>query len=193
MQTVKARGNIQNVTLGKSEARGAKSSALGPGRDGVEVLVQAARRWETVWICISSWAGLQAHPEETPQARRVGGRVGGSFHLCLGALFFPLLPGSSTAHLLLWPLGPFLFLCCSQLPFLLWLLGVACGILAPRPGIKPVPSAVEVRSLNHWTARGVPPTSFLIQDPERSPSAERAALTSHPLFGSHPGCPSSAT
>ena len=32
------------------------------------------------------------------------------------------------------------------------------GILSvvPRPGIEPVPPAVEARSLNHWTAREVP-------------------------------------
>ena len=32
----------------------------------------------------------------------------------------------------------------------------ACGCLDPRPGIEPVPLALEVRSLNHWTAREVP-------------------------------------
>ena len=32
----------------------------------------------------------------------------------------------------------------------------ACGILVPRPGIEPVPPAVEAWSLNHWTAREVP-------------------------------------
>ena len=31
----------------------------------------------------------------------------------------------------------------------------ACGILVPRPGIEPIPPAVEARSLNHWTAREV--------------------------------------
>ena len=31
----------------------------------------------------------------------------------------------------------------------------ACWILAPLPGIKPMPPAVEVWSLNHWTAREV--------------------------------------
>ena len=30
--------------------------------------------------------------------------------------------------------------------------------LRSRPGIEPVPPAVEVQSLNHWTAREVPPT-----------------------------------
>ena len=29
---------------------------------------------------------------------------------------------------------------------------VSCGILAPRPGIKPAPPALEARSPNHWTA-----------------------------------------
>ena len=32
----------------------------------------------------------------------------------------------------------------------------ACRILVPRPGIEPVPSAVEAWSLNHWTTREVP-------------------------------------
>ena len=31
-----------------------------------------------------------------------------------------------------------------------------CRILAPRPGIKPKPLAVETPSINHWTAREVP-------------------------------------
>ena len=33
---------------------------------------------------------------------------------------------------------------------------VACGILVPRPGIKPTPLALEEWSLNHWTSREVP-------------------------------------
>ena len=36
----------------------------------------------------------------------------------------------------------------------------ACGILAPGPGIKPVPPALEVQSLNHWTSREVPSSIF---------------------------------
>ena len=32
----------------------------------------------------------------------------------------------------------------------------ACGILVPQPGIRPVPSALEAQSLNHWTVRKVP-------------------------------------
>ena len=31
----------------------------------------------------------------------------------------------------------------------------ACRILVPRPGNKPLPSAVEVWSLNHWTTKEV--------------------------------------
>ena len=31
-----------------------------------------------------------------------------------------------------------------------------CGILVSRPGIEPLAPAVEVQSLNHWTAREVP-------------------------------------
>ena len=29
------------------------------------------------------------------------------------------------------------------------------GILVPRPGMEPVPRAVEAQSLNHWKAREV--------------------------------------
>ena len=32
----------------------------------------------------------------------------------------------------------------------------ACGILVPWPGMKPTPPALEVQSLNHWSARQVP-------------------------------------
>ena len=38
----------------------------------------------------------------------------------------------------------------------------ACGILIPRPGIEPMPPAVEVHSPNHWTAMEVPYSIFLI-------------------------------
>ena len=34
-----------------------------------------------------------------------------------------------------------------------WLHHTACAILVSRPGIKPVLSAVEAWSVNHWTAR----------------------------------------
>ena len=37
----------------------------------------------------------------------------------------------------------------------------ACGILVPWPGIEPVPPALEVQSLNHWTTREVPGHSLL--------------------------------
>ena len=37
-----------------------------------------------------------------------------------------------------------------------WPHHAACGILVPRAGIKPVPSALEAQSLNHWSAREVP-------------------------------------
>ena len=40
-----------------------------------------------------------------------------------------------------------------------WPLLKACGILVPQPGMEPTPPAVEaleVLSLNHWTALEVP-------------------------------------
>ena len=41
------------------------------------------------------------------------------------------------------------------------LCNTACGILVPRPGIKPMPPAVEAQSLNHWTTRGICPGPIL--------------------------------
>ena len=44
----------------------------------------------------------------------------------------------------------------SRLIFFFGLCCAACGILIPRPGIKPVPPAVKARSPNHWTTREFP-------------------------------------
>ena len=38
--------------------------------------------------------------------------------------------------------------------YFFWPCCVACGIF-PRPGIEPVPRALGVWNLNHWTAREV--------------------------------------
>ena len=50
-----------------------------------------------------------------------------------------------------------------------------CGILVPKPGNKPVPSAVEAWSLNQWTAREVPrpPFKTIQQDKENRSEGER--------------------
>lgn len=54
------------------------------------------------------------------------------------------------------PFSPYLFEESSFLfVFLLQPGRLPCGILVPRPEIKPAPSAVKARSPNHWTARGV--------------------------------------
>ena len=56
-----------------------------------------------------------------------------------------------------------LFLFCFGVFVLFWGGGpccAACGILAPRPGIEPGPSAVKARPLYHWTAGEFPP--FLV-------------------------------
>ena len=45
--------------------------------------------------------------------------------------------------------------------FFFRLCNTACGILVPRPGIKPMPPAVEAQSLNHWTTREVCPGPIL--------------------------------
>ena len=41
-----------------------------------------------------------------------------------------------------------------------WLHCTTCGILVPRPGIEPMPPALEVQSPKHWTAREVPVGGF---------------------------------
>ena len=50
----------------------------------------------------------------------------------------------------------YLFLKFIVLFFSFWPSPKACGILVPRPGIQPMPSAVKAWSPNHWTAREVP-------------------------------------
>ena len=40
--------------------------------------------------------------------------------------------------------------------FFFWSCLTACRMLVSRSGIELVPLAVEVQSLNHWTAREVP-------------------------------------
>ena len=45
--------------------------------------------------------------------------------------------------------------------FSFWPCHAPCGILVPRPGMEPVPPAMEVWSLNHWTTGEVPRGAFL--------------------------------
>ena len=51
---------------------------------------------------------------------------------------------------------------CSEVVFIIiiilifWPCHVAWGILVPRPGIEPVPSALEAWSFNHWTTSEIP-------------------------------------
>ena len=40
--------------------------------------------------------------------------------------------------------------------FIFWLKQMACEILVPQPGFKPMPPELEVWSLTHWTIREVP-------------------------------------
>ena len=42
----------------------------------------------------------------------------------------------------------------------IWPQHAACGILLPRPGIEPQPSAVKAWSPNHWTTREFPVCCF---------------------------------
>ena len=45
--------------------------------------------------------------------------------------------------------------------FFFWPRHTARGILVPQPGIEPVPPELGAQSLNHWTAREVPPYGIL--------------------------------
>ena len=45
--------------------------------------------------------------------------------------------------------------------FIFWLCRLTCGILVPQPGIGPMPPALEVWGLNHWTIRDVPGEDLL--------------------------------
>ena len=45
-------------------------------------------------------------------------------------------------------------------PFVFWWPQVTCEILVGQPGIEPVPPAVEVPSLNHFTTRETPEQVF---------------------------------
>ena len=44
-----------------------------------------------------------------------------------------------------------------------WPHNTACGILVPRPGIKPACPALEAQSLNHWTTRKVLEKKMLLR------------------------------
>ena len=50
----------------------------------------------------------------------------------------------------------------TELYFLSLFLATPCGILVPWPGIEPVPLALQVQSLSHWTAREVSELYFHI-------------------------------
>ena len=72
-------------------------------------------------------------------------------------------------HLTLW-LGhrTFAFLMLHiyvMLGFFFWLHPATCGILVPRPGIKPVPPALEAWSIN-WTVKEILDFFFLNKDHE---------------------------
>ena len=68
--------------------------------------------------------------------------------------------------------GRFLFIYIS---FIFWPHCAIHGILVPKPGNKPMPSAVEAWGLNCWTAREVPrpPFKTIQQDKENRSEGER--------------------
>ena len=75
---------------------------------------------------------------------------------------------------------------------------MACGILVPQPGIELMPPALQVSSLNHWTAREV--SRRLQYVPPESSLASRKKVEAllpyqppHPSFCSRPSRMSSVT
>ena len=62
--------------------------------------------------------------------------------------------------------------------FFFWPYHTAYGILVPLPGIEPAPhpSAVEARSLNHWTTREVPSTVNLEERTMEKKNIENCAV-----------------
>ena len=54
---------------------------------------------------------------------------------------------------------------------------VAFRISVPGPGIEPVPPAVEVRSLNHWTTREVLEKSLFAHDSSKSTGLGHMAIS----------------
>ena len=51
--------------------------------------------------------------------------------------------------------------CVGGVIFYLFIGHVACGILVPPSGFKPMPPALGAQSLNHWTTSEVPTSWFL--------------------------------
>ena len=45
---------------------------------------------------------------------------------------------------------------------------MACRILVLRPGTEPVPHAVEVCSLNHWTVKEASHEAFLMEKKKKN-------------------------
>ena len=57
-----------------------------------------------------------------------------------------------------------------------------CGILVPWPGIKPVSSALQIWSLNHWTTREVPMGLYYSLHFTDKKTKARSAQAACPIF-----------
>ena len=91
------------------------------------------------------------------------------------------VPGQLKCYCLLSILSAFHILKRFYLFLYFWMHPTACGIPAPQPGIKHVPPALEVQSLNHWTA-GSP--IFLCSKDQTQPGSSKVTDTN---FYSTPG------
>ena len=77
--------------------------------------------------------------------------------------------------------------------YFFWPHHAACGILVPRPGVEPRPSAVKAQSPNHWTAREFLVRMYLDVNLNESSDGHRASffikysLRSSPQMGKNHG------
>ena len=120
--------------------------------------------------------------EEEAGRQRPQSAKGSVFHGDFGpsALTPRETSNSGTSGTCLLPRDRFYGLTPSELSFFLFFFWPRCasyGILVHQPGIEPIPPAVEVGSLNDWTASEVPELFSL--EPTVSP-CEKAALAPPP-------------
>ena len=81
-------------------------------------------------------------------------------------LFFMLVIRFLYLHQCYWP---WLHIWKSPEELYLFIYLFACGILAPWPGIKPVFTALEEYTLNHWTVREIPQGALEMSDAQEQP------------------------
>ena len=125
-------------------------------------------RWGTARPNHTHWSPYQLHGSPAPCAHLpctcLPTKASPSFHSILFWTRMARLSPSTQSHLFAFrsaaSFTPHYFFLLFYLLLFFWLCQATCGILAPPPGIKPMLLSLEAWSLNHWTAREVPPHKF---------------------------------